>query len=195
MTVARLVTPSFKRQRTGPTATENFVTWLDNKVAYRKPSTARYLDGPLGHLYMDDSTGPDGAPPIKKWIDHLMYLTFRHGVTKAPMAGCPKEELRETRVPHHTTLVFMRCYLERIENNNPGIIEWWTVHRLLLVCCLLTIKFVDDQSISYKFIARHCSVAIDELTRLENATLFHGLRWNLNLSPEQFEQTLTKLLG
>ena len=178
------------------TVETEFARWLLSLAPSADTSKERYADGPLHCFYAndDDSRRIKNLPGTQIWVQYLMDMCHRHGTTPTHAQRIRgAQELPVSRVPICTILTFMRCYVETIEINYPGLLEWSTMHRLVLTAWLLATKFVDDQPISYKFVARECGLQLSEILHMESCFLDHGLHWKLGVQPVRFADTMEEL--
>ena len=85
------------------------------------------------------------------------------------------------------TLVCAVIYVLRISRRSEIIITSLNVHRLLITSVVVSMKYVEDECFTNKYMAKVGGVSLSELNRLE--TLFlKNLDFSLDVSAENFEQ-------
>jgi len=78
------------------------------------------------------------------------------------------------------------CYVERFLGMNPGVpLTRRNVHRLLLACVVVAIKFFEDRFYKLEFYARVGGVKKGEMTALQNAIL-SMIDFRLDIAPEEY---------
>lgn len=92
-------------------------------------------------------------------------------------------------------LVLGPIYIDRLHRMHPEFeINTYSIHRLLATSIVVAAKFHDDVYYSNKHYASVAGLSVTELNYLE-ACFVEGLRWQLQVSPEEFDQYFCAVHG
>lgn len=84
------------------------------------------------------------------------------------------------------TLILAMIYIDRICNLNRIILSPYNIHRILLGCCLVALKYNEDVIFKNIFYAKVAGVSLKEINAIELYTLSF-LSFNLYVEEEIFE--------
>ncbi len=105
--------------------------------------------------------------------------------------------MRLARYSHcdENAFVLVVIYLDRAQGRQPGLVlNSHTVHRLLIACLVLAIKFSSDFYYKNSHYAQVGGVPLEEFNRLE-LELIRCLGWDLWVDPEELACFRERLSG
>ena len=85
------------------------------------------------------------------------------------------------------TLVCSVMYVLRVSRRSDITITSLNVHRLLITSVVVSMKYVEDECFTNRYMAKVGGVSLSELNRLE-VSFLKRLDFSLHIAPENFEQ-------
>lgn len=102
------------------------------------------------------------------------------------------ERLRKYFRCSPTVYLAALIYIDKYVEASNVTINRLTIHRLLVVSMVISVKFHEDLHYTNAYYAQVGGVDLKEMNQLEREML-NGLNWNLDVLPEHFQQYLTEL--
>jgi hypothetical protein len=90
------------------------------------------------------------------------------------------------------TLVCAVMYVLRVSRRSDLMITSLNVHRLLITSVVVSMKYVEDECFTNRYMAKVGGVSLHELNRLEISFL-KRLEFNLHIAPDNFEQFCSEI--
>lgn len=89
-----------------------------------------------------------------------------------------------------STLILILIYADRMCTTSGIILNPYNIHRIILGCLLLAIKYNEDVYFTNEHYAKVGGISLEELNHLENFS-FQFLNYNLYVSDDLYQKYLT----
>ena len=76
-------------------------------------------------------------------------------------------------------------YIDRLINENVLFLTYYNVHKILIICILLSIKYNEDDIFGNDYYSEISGIPLKELNKLEYE-VFKYLKFNFYIKPEEF---------
>jgi hypothetical protein len=85
-----------------------------------------------------------------------------------------------------STLISSLIYIDRLINENVFFLTYYNVHKILIICIILSIKYNEDDIFGNDYYSEISGISLKELNKLEYE-VFKYLKFNFYIKPEEYK--------
>lgn len=93
---------------------------------------------------------------------------------------------------HDSCFILGLIYLDQYVSKLSIVLSKLSIHRLIITCVMLAIKFYDDNFYKNSFYAKLGGITLQEMNRME-IEMLKNINFNLNISKDVFQQYFHKI--